>query len=174
MTFGERFEKMAFLHSKNEAKICKNRFLAKNLVGTCYNHLVSTAELHFYCYFQGYLTSPYLSQWSDLTIFGQMAIGHMQKKRWNFLWAPLTQWHGWLRELSSIQKKCFFGTPYSTHTDTLVISFSGIYLHFSSILKFWDLLLLKKQCPAQWNCHVWTTLINLFLVFLVETGWAAH
>ena len=24
---------------------------------------------------------------------------------------PITQWHGWLRELSSILKKCFLGHP---------------------------------------------------------------
>ena len=28
-----------------------------------------------------------------------------------FLWAPLTQWHGWLRERSSNQKKFFLGHP---------------------------------------------------------------
>ena len=28
-----------------------------------------------------------------------------------FLWAPLTQWHGWLRERSSNQKKVFLGHP---------------------------------------------------------------
>ena len=30
-----------------------------------------------------------------------------------FLWPPLTQWHGWLRERSSIKKKVYCGTPYS-------------------------------------------------------------
>ena len=28
-----------------------------------------------------------------------------------FLWPPLTQSHGWLRDISSIQKKVYFGTP---------------------------------------------------------------
>ena len=30
-----------------------------------------------------------------------------------FLWPPLTQRHGWLRERSSIQKNVYCGTPYS-------------------------------------------------------------
>ena len=76
-----------FLECKNGPKYAKIEFWPKNLVGTWYNHLVSTAELHFYRSFQGYPTCPYFFWiWSDghmaiwpylayLAIYGLMAIG---------------------------------------------------------------------------------------------------
>ena len=51
-----------------------------NLLGACYNHLVSSAGLHFYSSFQGYLTCPYGPDghkwpfWPYLVIFG--VLGH--------------------------------------------------------------------------------------------------
>ena len=48
--------------------MAKNHFLAINLVGVCYNHLVITAELHFYTSFQGYPTFHYwspMARWPD-------------------------------------------------------------------------------------------------------------
>ena len=60
-----------FLECKNGPKYAKIEFWPENLVGTCWNHLVSTAELHFYRSFQGYPTCPYFFWiWSD----GHMAI----------------------------------------------------------------------------------------------------
>ena len=67
-------------------EMAKNHFLAINLVGVCYNHLVITAELHFYSSFQGYPTCHYwspMARWPDghkwpfwpyLAIYGHLAI----------------------------------------------------------------------------------------------------
>ena len=65
-----------FLECKNGPKYAKIEFWPKNLVGTCYNHLVSTAELHFYRSFQGYPTCPYFVGYGPMAIwpYGHMAL----------------------------------------------------------------------------------------------------
>ena len=44
-----------------------------------------------------------------------------------FVWPPLTQWHGWVRERSSIQKMCIVGHPtvYDIYTYVGVGIFNG-------------------------------------------------